>query len=167
MLTEDNSGDVPVETTVVESQTEKVLGVPYYKAQAEKFERLFRKSETAVGKLHDDAIQRDESLSAFTARVSEIEQSLEQERSLRFTELKKRVLVENRLDADFMEFLSGSDEETVTAQAKKLADKFVETVAPNKQILPRMGGVGQPSTGKPAYLSTTPSNLGGGFKSNS
>jgi len=165
MLNED--GEFPVEKAVVETQADG-LGVPYYRSQAEKFERLFNKSELAMAKLQESATQRDESISAFTVRVAEIEQSLEQERALRFSELKKRVLSENRLDVDFMEFLSGTDEETVTAQAQKLAVKLsathAELVAPKPQVLPRMGGLGQPTIGKPAHLSnTTPSQLGGGF----
>ena len=170
MLPESIDGEIPVENAVVETQIISDQTLPYYRSQAEKYERLYNKSESAYAKLQADASKRDESLSAFTARVAEIEQSLEQERTLRFTELKKRVLSENRLDADLMEFLSGSDEEAVTAQAQKLAVKLsathaelAETVVPNKQVLPRMGGMLPPNTGKPAHLSNTPSLLGGGF----
>jgi hypothetical protein len=154
------------DTPVVDDSPAGIIQVPeqlndplgYYKAQAEKFARLLAKTEQGM---NESISKKDEEISALSSRLAEIESGLNAEKAARFDEWKMRLMTENGLDQDLIEFVSGSDEETVKAQIQKLVEKTKQSVKPQS---PRLGnGITKTEKGKPSFLGESGRLPGGGY----
>lgn len=124
----------------------------YYKAQAEKFERLFRKAEeqatAATLKLKDregeDVQQINQQLETLRAELQAERQKAEQER---LTALKLRIGAQHNLDPEIAMRLVGDDEAALSEDAQKLAAKVV----PTNQRKASTGNPAGNSDGKPTW----------------
>jgi hypothetical protein len=139
-----------------------------YKAEAEKYQRLFEKAtaelttaQSLAQKLQDEQRQTVEKLiSDAMAKIdAEKAQFIAQAEAEKLKAMRTRLVVASGLDADLAEFLTGTDEATIAEQVKKLAEK-VKPKAPSLRSGNSLGG--QSAGGKPSWMGTSSSFGGGG-----
>lgn len=165
----DGDGDTKNNAENLDGQPKIENPDAYYKAQAEKYQRLFEKvngelttAQSLAQKLQDEQRQAVEKL------VSDALAKLEQEKAQVLAEaeaeklkaLRVRLAVAQGLDAELADFLTGTDEATLTEQVKKLAEK-VKPKAPNLRTGNNLGG-GNQSGGRPSWMGTGGTFGGGG-----
>lgn len=101
-------------------------------------ERLKRERETTKAKYadYDDLKQKAEGAKSADDRIAELEKSIAQ---ANHEAMKRRVQAANGIpDEDADLFLTGTDEETLIAQAKRLADRETERKSKGNHV-PREG----------------------------
>lgn len=119
-------------------------------------ERLKRERETTKAKYadYDDLKAKAGEKATADERLAELEKEIE---STKREALRRRVQAAHQIaDEDADLFLTGSDEETLTAQAKRLADRETERKSKGNHV-PREGET--PSSGKSDPLREYTRNL--------
>ena len=107
-------------------------------------ERLKRERETTKARYvdYDDLKAKVEGAKTAEDRISELEKSIE---SANREAMRRRVQAAHGItDEDADLFLTGTDEESLTAQAKRLADRELERKKQNN-VSPREGTTPKPS----------------------
>lgn len=139
-----------------------------YKSEAEKWERLFKKTsddlttaQALAQKLQDDQRQTVEKIVADALAKLDAEKAtiIAEAEAEKLKAMRVRLAVASGLDAEFAEFLTGTDEATIAEQVKKLAEK-VKPKAPTLRVGNNLGG--QSTGGKPSWMGTSSSFGGGG-----
>lgn len=109
----------------------------FYKAQAEKNERLFKKAEAEISELRAsmDNLQTSQA-EAIQKKLDSLTGELEQQKAAaeqaRIEAVRVKTLVEHGLTPDMVEFVTATDPEQIAEQAKKLAGFATKPQRPSK-----------------------------------